>query len=81
MSVSTESRYGGEPKIEVISPAAPAEEHLVTGAIDGTSTPERKITHWGIMPMNSRLLVSTGFPNSAAEAARHEPMVTLRIDY
>lgn len=81
MRISTESRHGSDAKIEVISRAVDGRETFVPGAIDETGSPEKKITRWGIVPMNSRLLVSTGSPTGAVVAPQHERSVTLLIDY
>lgn len=81
MSVSTESVYGGAAKIEIISRATAGGENLSSGALDETVTREKTVTRWGIVPMNSQLLISTNTSRGAGEAPRHEPWVTLRIDY
>lgn len=81
MRISTESRHGSDAKIEVISRADAGRETFATGASDQSGTPDRNITRWGIVPMNSRLLVSTGSPTGAADAPQHERSVTLLIDY
>ncbi len=81
MRVSIESGSGSEAKIEIISRTADGGENFPTGALDKIGTPERNITRWGIVPMNSRLLVSTGIPSGAGEVAEREPRVTLLIDY
>ncbi len=85
MTVTTESRHGSEPKVEILSRAAAAGQgDSPAEAIDEIGRPDRKITRWGVVPTDSHLKVSMSAPSGTGKPLLgndRERIVTLIIDY